>query len=104
MADRQEIVGALIAATETSYGAFTDRTTGEVKPPGQTYHVWLAVDFHSDPQQVKVKDAMDFVALKEAGPGAQLRLDCELRAFNSRISRTMLSVEIQRKPAPAKAS
>ncbi len=64
MADRQTIEGALLAATETPYGSFTDRDTGEVKPPGSTYHVWLGVDFHSDPQQVKVKDSADFVSLR----------------------------------------
>ncbi len=104
MADQQVVEGALIAATEDTYAPFPDRETGEKRPGGVKYHIWLLVDFESDPQQIRVKDAHDFGAVREAGAGAQVRAMCELRAFDSRIVRTLKQLEIRSKAPPDLAS
>ncbi len=88
MAETQVLEGMLIAATETPYAAFADRETGEVRPGGETLHVWVLSSFDSDPQQVRVKDRRDFEVLSSTGPTG-VRLECDLRAYDSRISRVL---------------
>jgi hypothetical protein len=89
MARLAEVQGQLVAMVERPYRPFTDRATGETRPGGVSYLVYVVEDFGSEPTEVRVREAADWQALRSVKPGSNVRLACDQFAQNNRIRLTL---------------
>ncbi len=83
--------GAIVGAEAKPYASFTNRETGETRPAGTTYRVYLSEDFGRAPVEVKCTEA-DYRAALALGPGALVDALVDLRASNNRLSMKLESL------------
>lgn len=96
MAETATLRGSLVGWEKRPYAGFTDRQTGELRPPGET--LWLHVSHQAEDQQpvreIKVRGNRreDWAGAVDLGWGAQVEVAYELVARKGQIVAELLSI------------
>lgn len=87
--DVMSITGRLVAATARDYKPFTDRT-GETRPGGTTYAIWLVERPEREPIKIGVPDGATFADIRDAKVfGEVVDVEVSLYARHNRITRRL---------------
>lgn len=88
--DLMPMTGVLVAATARDYKAFTDRWTGETRPGGTAYAIWLVEGPEVEPIKVGVPDGATFAEIRDAKVfGEVVDVVVALGARQNRITRRL---------------
>ena len=83
-----KLEGRVVAAIARDYAPFKTQT-GEQRPGGTTYRLWLSEDFTTAPVEVRCSEAMYREALG-LGAGAQVKATIEIQAKDNRLSYSLM--------------
>lgn len=96
MADIVTHRGLLVGAEERPYGSFTDRQTGEVRPGGVTFWVYVSAPTGDGPPvRIKCRNVEEYREATEPGFLAEVEIVAELTARKDQLVRLYRGIKPQ---------